>query len=197
MTRRRNLVFELVLRRARHFQRIPRFEQTKRRLSDLGGPLGYLQRRAIIPLRHKRELYRYFPVAVVAIIEGHFKMLYSELIDSGEPFLSNARGFRDVKFDLDSLVGVRQRSVSIGELIANQLPHSSMSHIDSHMSTLLNQDFEASSKSDFAPRTRLPTTQPFKRTCADFWMSCFGSVTFTVTSLLRNRDRGFSTRRHL
>jgi hypothetical protein len=141
MSARRNLVFELAERRSRHFHRIPRYEQTKRRLSDLEGALYFPQRRSGIPPRHKRELYRYFPIALVAIAEGHFKMLYRDLIDSGEPFLTNAKGLRDVKLDIDSLIGVGLRSVTIGELISHQLRHSSMSHIDAHMSTLLNQDF--------------------------------------------------------
>jgi hypothetical protein len=141
MPSRRNLVFELAQRRTRHLHGIPRYEQTKRRLYDLEGALYFLQRRPTIPPRHKRELYRYFPVALVAIAEGHFKMLYRDLIDSGEPFLSRAKSLRDIKLDIDSLIGVHQRSVTIGELISQQLPHSSMAHIDAHMSMLLSQDF--------------------------------------------------------
>jgi hypothetical protein len=177
MSPRRNLVFELAQRRARLFHRIPRYEQTKRRLYDLEGALYFLQCRPSIPPRHKRELYRYFPVALVAIGEGHFKMLYRDLIDGGEPFASSARGLRDVKFDIDSLIGVRHRSVTIGELIAHQLPHSSMSQIDSHMSTLLSQDFP----SEFAKRIRAEDASiggaTFQtRACYDLATTALGSV---------------------
>src|SRR5689334_7105415 len=105
MRARRDLIWELADRRSRHLVRVPRFEQTKRRLYDLEGALYFLQRRkASIPPRHKRELYRHFPVALVAVAEGHFKMLYRDLIDSGEPFLTRAKGFRDARFDFDSII---------------------------------------------------------------------------------------------
>ena len=42
------------------------------------------------PLKHREEFVRYFPIAVVASLEGYFRARLSQLIDSGEPFLSNA-----------------------------------------------------------------------------------------------------------
>ena len=151
MAARRDLLWELAERRSRHFIRVPRYEQTKRRLYDLEGALYFLQRRrSSIPPRHKRELYRHFPVALVAIAEGHFKMLYRDLIDSGEPFLTNAKGFRDAKFDFDTIIALQRRSLSIGELISHQLPFSSMAHIDAQLSTLLAEDFPH----EFASRLR-------------------------------------------
>ena len=40
--------------------------------------------------RNKRELSRYFPVALIACVEGYFRIAIKELIDAGEPYLSNA-----------------------------------------------------------------------------------------------------------
>ncbi len=40
--------------------------------------------------RKQIELARYFPVALVACIEGYFRMVVGDLIDSGEPYLTNA-----------------------------------------------------------------------------------------------------------
>ena len=39
---------------------------------------------------HRDELLRYFPIAVVATIEGYFRARLTQLIDHGEPFTSNA-----------------------------------------------------------------------------------------------------------
>lgn len=70
-------------------------------------------------------------------------MLYRDLIDAGEPFLTNAKGFKDVRLDLDSLIATHHRGVTIGEIVAQQLPHSSLGDIETNLSILLAQDFSA------------------------------------------------------
>lgn len=53
------------------------------------------------PAQHRTELLRYFPVAVVASIDGYFRARLAELIDAGDPFLSNAVSkYPDIKLDM-------------------------------------------------------------------------------------------------
>lgn len=104
----------LLEKRARHFKRMPRLQQMDR---------------------------RYFPIALVALIEGYLKMLYRDLIDSGEPFLSNAKNFRDIRASLDALIETRKKTLSLGEFIAEQLSHNSLGQIESNLGILLGQDF--------------------------------------------------------
>jgi hypothetical protein len=140
MRHKRDIIDEVLSRRTRHMRRVPRLDQTERRLSDLDGGIHFLQRNTNIPLRHRREMYRHTPVALIAITEGYCKMLYRDLIDSGDPFLSNAKSF-DIRLDLNTLIATHQRSVTIGEIIAHQLPHSSLGDIESHLSIILGQNF--------------------------------------------------------
>ena len=143
MRPKRDIIDEVLSRRTRHMQRVPRLDQTERRLFDLDGGIYFLQKNTSIPLRHRREMYRHVPVALIAITEGYCKMLYRDLIDSGEPFLSNAKGFKEVRLDLDALIATHQRAVTIGEIVAQQLSHSSLGDIESHLSVILGQDFPA------------------------------------------------------
>jgi hypothetical protein len=36
------------------------------------------------------EVVRYFPVALVACIEGYFRMMVRDLVDAGDPYLANS-----------------------------------------------------------------------------------------------------------
>ncbi|HEY5753707.1 MAG TPA: hypothetical protein VIT21_11205 [Chthoniobacterales bacterium] len=143
MRKKRDIIDEVLSRRTRHMHRVPRLDQTEHRLVDLDGGIYFLQRDTSIPLRHRRELYRHVPVALIAITEGYCKMLYRDLIDSGDPFLSNAKSFKDIRFDLEALVATHQRLATIGEIVAQQLSHSSLGDMESHLSVVLGQDFPA------------------------------------------------------
>jgi len=143
MALKRALISELLERRTRNLARVPRIEQTSRRLHALLASLRSLHRNRQVSPPARQELMRYVPIALVAITEGHFKMLYRDLIDSGEPFSSNAIGFKDVKPDIGALLATSRRTISVGEFIASQLPHNNLGQIEEHLSTLLAQDFSA------------------------------------------------------
>jgi hypothetical protein len=140
MASNRDIIAELMARRGRQLKRIPRLQQTERRIYDLSGAF-HLLNRSKTPLRYRRE--RYFPIALIAITEGHFRMLYRDLIDSGEPYLSRAAQFKDIRIDSESLVATASKRVSVGEFIAHQLPLSNFWYIESHLSILLDEDFPA------------------------------------------------------
>jgi hypothetical protein len=81
------------------------------------------------PAKHRGELLRYFPIAVVATVDGYFRARLAEIIDSGEPFLSNAvNAYPNVTLDISLAGAIAARTVTLGELLMNPI---SMSGFDS------------------------------------------------------------------
>jgi uncharacterized protein YecT (DUF1311 family) len=105
--------------------------------------LAYL-RRALEIAKQDQELLRYFPIAIIAATEGFFRTAIAELIDSDSArltrLLESPLG-KNQKFDLSVLGAVGGKLVSVGDLVAHLLPISRLSHINSHMSTVLGSDF--------------------------------------------------------
>ncbi|MCE7980780.1 MAG: DUF1311 domain-containing protein [Caldilinea sp. CFX5] len=90
------------------------------------------------------ELLKYFPVALIACIEGYFRMAIQEMVDAGEPYLSNAeKASANIKFDFALLRSVHGKRITVGELISHSVPLSRLEHIESIMSTLLGDSFFA------------------------------------------------------
>jgi hypothetical protein len=78
------------------------------------------------PSKHQNELHRYYPIAVVATIDGYFRSRLAELIDSGEPFLSNAvSAYPNVTLDTLLAVAIASKKVSLAELLTNSFNISS------------------------------------------------------------------------
>lgn len=91
---------------------------------------------------HQAELIRYFPVGIVACMEGYFRMAISELIDSGDAFLGNSEKIAlSIKFDFQAIKAVHGKSITIGELISHGIPLSRLEHIDGTMTALLGSNF--------------------------------------------------------
>lgn len=90
------------------------------------------------------EMQKYFPIAVVATLEGYFRSLFAELIDAGSPYIENAAKFgekKDIKFDFTIVKSISGKQISLGEFIAHSLPLSSIRDIDFSMSTILGREF--------------------------------------------------------
>jgi hypothetical protein len=72
------------------------------------------------PTAHRQELLRYFPIAVVATLEGYFRVRLAELIDHGEPFISNAlKGYPKIEFDISMAGAITAKKISVGALITH------------------------------------------------------------------------------
>jgi hypothetical protein len=141
MASKRNIVDEVISRRERHLKRVPRLAQSDRRLVTLFEAHSSLIAHTEIPLPLRKELYRHVPVALIAITEGYCRMLYSNIIDSGEPFLSRVQELKNIRLDIGDLIATNQSKISIGELISHQLPHNRLSDIEDNLSMLLGEDF--------------------------------------------------------
>lgn len=85
------------------------------------------------------EIYKYLPIATVACIESGFRVIIKELVDSGPPYLNNAHKLiPDVKFDYRFISAFHGSKITIGELVSHLVPISSIDHINSHLSVLLD-----------------------------------------------------------
>ncbi len=88
------------------------------------------------------ELAKYFPVSLVACIETYFRMVIKDLIDFGEPYLSNAENVAGAtKIDFRALKAVHGKSITVGELVAHNIKISSLSQIEATLTTLLGNSF--------------------------------------------------------
>ena len=90
--------------------------------------------------RAESELIRYFPVAIIACVEGYFRLAIKELVDSGEPFLTNAeKPTSSLKLDFSLLRAVHGKTVTVGELVAHSVQLSRLDHIESVLSSLIGK----------------------------------------------------------
>lgn len=88
------------------------------------------------------ELIRYFPVALIACVEGYFRMVIKDLVDAGEPYLTNAeRLASSIKLDFSVLRAVHGRVITVGELVAHGVQLSRLDHIEAVLSCLLGTGF--------------------------------------------------------
>src|SRR5512135_2320310 len=107
---RRDLLDEILQKRGRHPVDATRLDLFNRRSERL--------RRAIMQLLEQAdpdateadiELSRYFPVALVACIEGYFRMAIANLIDEGSPFIKRVPKLRDINISVDAAVAMQTR----------------------------------------------------------------------------------------
>ena len=88
------------------------------------------------------ELIRYFPVALIACIESYFRMAIKDLVDAGEPFLTNAEKLpSSLKLDFSVLRAVHGKTITVGELVARGVQLSRLKHIERALSDLLGKGF--------------------------------------------------------
>jgi Lysozyme inhibitor LprI len=88
------------------------------------------------------EVFRYFPVALIACVEGYFRMAIKDLIDAGEPYLSNAeKPASSIKLDFSVLRAVHGKTITVGELVAHSVQLSRLEHIEAALSSLLGTSF--------------------------------------------------------
>ncbi len=88
------------------------------------------------------EFIRYFPVALIACIEGYFRMVVRDLIDSGDPYLANAeKAASTMKPDFSILRAIHGKKITVGELVAHSVPISNLKHIDAVLKNLTGESF--------------------------------------------------------
>jgi hypothetical protein len=111
-------------------------------MAELPSRLSTLERSFKKHDKSNTEIVRYFPVALIACLEGYFRMVIRELVDTGEPYLSNAEKLASsIKLDFTALRAIHGKEITVGELIAHALPLSKLEHLESALSTLIGKKY--------------------------------------------------------
>lgn len=88
------------------------------------------------------ELLKYFPIAMVACIEGYFRLVIKEIIDSGEPYIENASKLVEKgRFNYDVAKAFHGQKISLGEFVSHMVSINNLSGISTNMSALLDVDY--------------------------------------------------------
>jgi len=86
------------------------------------------------------ELLKYFPVALVACLEGYFRLAIKELVDAGPPYLNRSRDLvANAKIDFEIFNALHGKRITIGEFIAHSVSLSELSLVNRAMSILLDK----------------------------------------------------------
>lgn len=86
-------------------------------------------------------LYPYIPMRLVALMEGYFQELYSNIIDADVKYRRNfAKLVKDVQFELPMIDSFEQNTITFGEYASMLLPCNQLEDILINISTLLDTD---------------------------------------------------------
>lgn len=86
-------------------------------------------------------LYPYIPMRLVALMEGHFQELYSNIIDADAKYRRNfAKLVKDVQFEISMIDSFEQNTITFGEYASMLLPCNQLEDILTNISTLLDTD---------------------------------------------------------
>lgn len=88
------------------------------------------------------EMLRYFPIALVATMEGSIRSLLANLIDHGKPFLDNCEKLiKNQKIPFSLIKAFHGKEVAVGEFVSHTVSINKLADIDSVISTVIGTDF--------------------------------------------------------
>jgi hypothetical protein len=83
----------------------------------------------------------FFPIRAVTLLEVFCRAWIAALIDHGSPFAQRAGDLsRDLKFDLNLINAMQGRVITLGDIIAHNVPINSFAQICSIFTILLGND---------------------------------------------------------
>jgi len=88
-----------------------------------------------------RELFRYFPIASIALLESYVKAVISSIIDHDSVYLERGLALiadRSLKA-VEAISVIQSGTATPGQLVAHVLPFSSLAHLESSFDKLLAQ----------------------------------------------------------
>jgi hypothetical protein len=109
------------------------------------------------------EIWKLYPIGICTCLENAVRTSVKALLDSGEPFASNARNIKTQAFKLEDIMEMIGKKVTGGELVAHLIPVSKLSDIDSNLSSILGET------SDGKPRRFLKELEKAKSYDAKFY----------------------------
>jgi hypothetical protein len=111
------------------------YSETFSRLNSLNNAFN------ILPI-NDNELLKYFPIALVAAMEGGFRVMLTELIDHGSPFLDNCdKLLKNQKISFELIKALHGQRVSVGEFFSHVVSINKLPDINSIISTVISKDF--------------------------------------------------------
>lgn len=140
MSTKRDYVAEILEKRGRLLRRSDPMEQFRRRLYPVVAGFRLIKGiKTTEPLR--KELLKYGPIGYVACIEGYFRLVLRDLIDSGEPYRERTIEFEDIKFGIATVVSITSQKITLGEYISHLVTLNNLADINRCMSIILDCDF--------------------------------------------------------
>ncbi len=141
MSKGRDIIKEIIAKRTRLKKGSNRWEQFRIRNWAQREALNYIKANIKGTPDFKYELLRYFPIGAIAIIEGYFRLAIRDIIDFGEPYLSNVEKIKDIRFTARNVLAIYGERITLGELISHFLSLNSLEDINNYLSILLDLDF--------------------------------------------------------
>jgi hypothetical protein len=146
MSTKRDYIAEILQKKGRLLRRAEPEEQFSRRLHPVVAGFRFIKNlKTSAPLR--AELLKYGPIGYVACLEGYFRLVIKQLIDSGSPYAENAIGFEEIRFGISTVVAITSRKITLGEYIAHLVTLNNLSDINRCFSIVLGRDFLTELKS--------------------------------------------------
>ena len=141
MSKSRDYIAEILSLKGRLKPETPRYSQTLPRLINIDEGLEHISTEIGDVKPFKQEFIKYIPVACVACIEGYFRLVYRDLIDYGSPYCDNISALKDIRFNIESVIAIQGRKVSLGEFVSHLLPANRPDDINKNMSLIIGEDF--------------------------------------------------------
>lgn len=160
MARKRDVVGEILEKKQRLLAGAPRIEQFNKRVHPLVA--GFREMHGKEKSATRDEWLKYGAIGYVACIEGYLRLLVADLIDHGDPYLSNVAQFNDLRLKLEPITAVQSGRITFGEFVSHMVPISSVEDIDHRLSALLSLDFLSHlNKSAIHPTIESPFEESF------------------------------------
>lgn len=127
--------------KSRQMPRTPRGRQLQHRLTEISNAFDAVRKNLNADTPGRRELFRYFPIALVGSIQGYFSLVIKNLVDQGEPYTGRIAKLSDFIFGTDALLAFRDGRVTLGDVVSRKVSLTSPSAIYSTMDILLDDSF--------------------------------------------------------
>lgn len=130
-------------------------QERKARSADSARITMFADRHASIAAAYKRllraadsssttadpELSRYFPVALVAAVEGYFRQCVADLVNSGSPYPERAATVKELRPNAETRAALNSGRITPGDHIAHFISIGSLEDINRVLSALVDFDF--------------------------------------------------------
>ncbi len=142
MDTKHKIIEKIIQKQRRLLKRTGRWQQTKTKIDNI--IFAYWDiKTSIHDRKTKNELYRYIPIAIVACIEGWFRLTVADLIDHNPNFLNNLKKHEafKTKYDLNVILALQEKSITLGNFIAHSIRINKLDDIIGNLSLISGKDF--------------------------------------------------------